>query len=313
MYQFGIPTQQSICNYCHQPIQGSVLTALGFTWHPEHFVCGVCGLPIAEQSFNAQDGKPYHSACFLAQIAPRCAYCGKPFSGEYLVDYWGTKFHKEHEGQYPHCDFCGRLISPQQQEHGGKGKPESTRCPICRATAVETIDEAQPLFRQCIQWISRQGLRYNNQRLSLELVDRTKLAHYLSTHIEPHALGATMSSTYIQDGRVVQTEIGGVAILQGLPASLFQGVTIHELGHVWLIVQGISDLPMWAEEGFCELLSQRFYMETNTPESQYHARNIERNPNSVYGEGFRRVRALADRLGFDHLIQQLSTTKRLPG
>ena len=302
--------QQSICAYCHQPIQGSVLTALGSTWHPEHFVCGACGLPISDQSFNVQDGMPYHTVCFRNQIAARCAYCGQPLTSEFLVDQWGTKFCKEHEKQYPHCDFCGRLISPQQQESGGHA--ESTRCPICRSTSVETIHEAQPLFQQCKQWVSRQGLKYNNQRLSLELVDRAKLARYLSIRTEPHALGATMSSTYVQDGQVVRTEIGGVAVLQGLPAPLFQGVTIHELGHVWLLVQGISNLPMWAEEGFCELLAQRFHTEINSPEHLRYARNIERNPNSVYGEGYRRVRTIADKLGFERFVQQLSITKRLP-
>ena len=288
------------------------MTALGSTWHPDHFVCGACGLPIREQSFNEHNGKPYHITCFRDQVAPRCAYCGQPLIGEFLVDQWGTKFHKEHEKQYPHCDFCGRLIPPQQQERSGGSRPESVRCPACRSTAIETIDEAQPLFRQCIQWVSRQGLKYNNQKLSLELVDRAKLARYLSTHVEPHALGATMSSTYVQNGQVVQTEIRGVAVLQGLPAALFQGVTIHELGHVWLLVQGISNLPMWAEEGFCELLAQRFHTEMNTSEHQYYARNIERNPNPVYGEGYRRVRAIADRLGFERFIQQLSTNKRMP-
>ena len=311
MYSFDIPSQP-ICASCQQPIQSSVVTALGSTWHPEHFLCDVCKLPITDLSFNEQNGKPYHTTCFYNQIVPRCAYCGQPLTGEYLIDPWGTKFHKEHEKQYPRCDFCGRLVPPQQQERGGAGKPESMRCPVCRSTAVETVNEAQPLFRQCIQWISSQGLKYNNQKLSLELVDRTKLARYLSTHIEPHALGATMSSTYMQGNQIVRTEIGGVAVLQGLPAALFQGVTIHELGHVWLLVQGISNLPPWAEEGFCELLAQRFHTEMNTPEHLHYAHNIERNPNPVYGDGYRSVRAMVDRLGFERFIQQLSATKRMP-
>ena len=312
MFQFDILAQQSICASCHRPIEGSAVTALGSTWHPEHFVCAACGLPITDASFNVQDGKPYHATCFYNSIMPRCAYCGLPLTGGYLIDEWGTKFHKEHEGQYPRCEFCGRLIPPSQQERAGAGKPEMIRCPVCRSTAIETTGEAQPLFRQCIQWISRQGLKYNNQKLSLELVDRARLARYLRTHSEPHALGATMSSTYTQNGQVVRTEISGVAVLHGLPTELFQGVTIHELGHVWLIVQGVSSLPSWAEEGFCELLAQRFHTQMNTPEHLHCARNIERNPNSVYGEGYRRVRAISDRLGFERFIQQLSTTKRLP-
>jgi hypothetical protein len=301
--------QQTICNYCHLPIYGDIIAALGVEWHPEHFVCAACGQPIYDSNFNVQNGRPYHTICYRNEVAPRCAYCDKPLAGEYLIDHWGTKFCKEHEGQYPHCDFCGRLISPQQQE---RGLPESMRCPICRSTAIETTNEAQPLFKQCIQWVGRQGLKYNNQPLSLELVDHTRLAHFLSTHVEPHALGATMSSTYVQDGCAVRTEINGIAVFHGLPAILFQGVTLHELGHVWLIVQGISNLPMWAEEGFCELLSYQFYIEMNTPESLYHARGIERNPNSVYGEGYRRVRAIADKRGFDHLIKHLRTCKQMP-
>jgi len=301
--------QQSICAYCRQPIYGNKLSALGATWHPEHFVCGACGQPIRDASFNVQDGKPYHAACFRDAVAPRCAYCGKPLTSGYLVDQWGTKFCKEHEGQYPRCDFCGRLIAPQQRE---QGTPESMRCPVCRAAAIETTEEAQPLFRECILWVGRQGLRYNNQRVGVEIVDRARLARYLSTRGEPHTLGVTKSSIHTQDGRVVRTDIDGIAILHGLPKALFQSVTIHELGHVWLVVQGVHNLPLWAEEGFCELLSYRFDTDVNTPESLYRAKAIENNPNSTYGEGYRRVRVIADKLGFERFIERISTSKELP-
>jgi len=110
----------------------------------------------------------------------------------------------------------------------------------------------------------------------------------------------------------MRAEVNGIAVLQGLPAVLFQGVTAHELGHVWLIVHGIQGLPSWAEEGFCEYLSYRYYYDLNTPESRYHAVSIENNADPVYGEGFRRVRALADALGFPRFLEILRTTKRLP-
>ena len=300
--------KQPVCKGCGQAIWGDYLTALGATWHPEHFICAGCGRPIGGEQFFLHDNAAYHATCYSQQIAAHCAYCGKPLLNEYLVDHWGTKFCKEHQGQYPSCSFCGRLVPPQQQEARG----EMVRCPVCRATAIETVAEARPLYSQAIQWVSSQGLRYNSLPLSLELCDRAKLAELLREASQTHSLGATTSKTYTQNGHVVRNEVSGIAVLQGLPAALFQGVTVHELGHVWLIVQGIEHLPGWAEEGFCELLSYRYYHEINTPESRYHALNIEQNADPVYGEGFRRVRALAEALGFPRFIEGLRTTKRLP-
>ena len=154
---------------------------------------------------------------------------------------------------------------------------------------------------------------YNNLPLTLELCDRPKLAELLKkVRVESHALGVTLSTTHTQNGQVIRTEVNGVAVLQGLPTTLFQGTTIHELGHVWLVVHGIKDLPSWAEEGFCELLSYRYYTQLNTPESRYYATGIEQNPSPIYGEGFRRVHAVADYMGFQRFIETMQRTKRLP-
>ncbi|HLX57434.1 MAG TPA: protein DA1 [Ktedonobacteraceae bacterium] len=102
------------------------------------------------------------------------------------------------------------------------------------------------------------------------------------------------------------------SLLQGLPTPLFEGIVTHELGHVWLAVHAINGLPQRDEEGFCELLAYRYYTQLNTPESLYHASSIEKNPNPVYGEGFRRVRAIAERVGFQQMLETLKATKRLP-
>ena len=300
---------QIVCKGCGQPIIGNYITALGATWHPEHFVCATCGRPIDARSFNVdQQGLPYHTECYAHSVAPRCAYCGKPLMAQFLTDYWGTRFCKEHASQFPHCDFCGRLVPPQDHEHGA----ESMRCPVCRSSSIESAEEARPLFKQLILWVSSQGLRYHNLPLSLELCGRSRLAYYLHERSTSHSLGATMSTTYTQDGRIIRTEVKGVAVLSGLPATLFKGVTIHELGHVWFIVQGIDHLPTWAEEGFCELLSSRYYTEIASAEGRYHAESIAGNNDPIYGEGFRRVQAIAERVGWQRFIDTLSSTKQLP-
>ena len=163
-----------------------------------------------------------------------------------------------------------------------------------------------------MQQLNAQGLQFNNAPLQIELVDRARLAQLLNGRSGVDALGVTTHSTHMLNGQVVRTEVNGIAVLRGLPSTLFRGVCVHELGHAWLTLQGIRGLPSWAEEGFCELLSYRFYGELNTDESRHHAEGIEKNPDPVYGEGFRRVRVMADRLGFQRFVETLRTTKRMP-
>jgi hypothetical protein len=328
---------QNLCKACGQPIYGHYIHALGAVWHPEHFICAACHRPIQSGSYNVKDNLPYHPACYIQQFAPRCAYCGKPLAGDYvvtngasyhpdcyrehvvprcaycnqpltggyLVDAWGTKFCSRHKQEYPACVYCGRRIPPAQQQKG-----ETPVCPICRSTAIDTIAQAQPLFARVKQWVGSQGLAFHNLPLHLELTNSTKIAHYLGDG-DLHALGVTLSTMHTLNGRELRTEVNGIAILRGLPATLFQGVVVHELGHVWLVVHGIKDLPPWAEEGFCEMLAHRYFMQLNTPESLYYARNIEQNTSPVYGEGFRRVQALVDRLGFAQVLEAMRATKHL--
>jgi Protein DA1/LIM domain len=298
-----------ICKQCNQPILGSYLMALGAAWHPEHFLCASCARPIVGASFHTHEGAPYHIACYEREIAPHCVYCGRALIGDFLVDQWGQQFCSEHQGQYPRCAFCGRLVPDGRPVPG----IEQVRCPVCSVSAVEEKEAAKPIYSEVIRWVGSQGLRYNSLPLSLEICGAETLARHFQSHTQSHSLGATMTTTYSrQDGQLLRIEVKGIAVLLGLPEMLFRGVTVHELGHVWLVVQGIRDLPSWAEEGFCELLSYRYYREQNTPESAYHAQSIERNPDPIYGDGFRRMRLLADKYGFSRLLTELQTKKKLP-
>lgn len=296
-----------VCQGCGQPIWSNYLSALGATWHPEHFCCAGCACPLGNEPFHLHNGAPFHSECYSRLIAPHCAYCGKSLMGQYLIDHWGTQFCPEHQQHYPSCAFCGRLV-PNQLASAAR----EISCSVCQSSAVQATTDARPLFSRVVHWVTNQGLFYNSLPLSLELCDQSRLAELLNEHGQTHPRGATTSSTYTQDGRVTRAKVDGIAVLQGLPAVLFQGVTAHELGHVWLIVHGIQSLPNWGEEGFCEYLSHRYYCDLNTPEGRYHAVCIENNTDPVYGEGFRRVRVLADASGFPRFLEILRTTKRLP-
>ena len=332
-----------VCKYCGQPIVGRYTTALGSTWHPEHFLCAGCGKSLGQGAFQLVDGKPYHPACYMLYQAPRCAscgqpiagsyteyngkpyhaecyrervvprcvYCQKPLTGRYIVDAWGDKFCPEHEQQYPHCTFCGRLIPPRDQT-AGWNVDENQRCAVCRSSAIETVEQALPLYNQLKAWISQQGFRFNQLTLHLELCDHVKLRQRFRGRTAAHPLGITVSSTQMQNGAVRSSQVEGVAVLQGMPALLFAGVVLHELGHVWLTVHGIRNLPLWAEEGFCQLLSHRYYTGLDSPEARQRAISLEKETDAIYGDGFRRIQALAKRVGFAQLVETLLTTKQLP-
>jgi hypothetical protein len=299
------------CQYCGQPVNGHYVQALGATWHPEHFLCAGCGRPLSASSFKVSEGRPYHDACYLQYQAPRCTYCQKPLSGSYLIDGWGNIYCPEHQRQYPSCSFCGRLISPRQQTPGWNNY-DSQRCPVCRSTAIDSIEQAQPFYQACKEWMSRQGFRFNQLPLRLDLRDVAGLMALSPARSLPHMKGITRITTMQIGNGVVQSKVEGVTVLQGMPRTLFSGVVVHELGHVWLTVHQVTGLPHWAEEGFCELLASRYYKYLDTPEAQYYAKNIQDSQDPIYGEGFRRVSVLSQRMGFERLVETLHTTKKLP-
>lgn len=69
-------------------IHFQILTALGKSWHPEHFVCGVCSKPITEGSFNQRDGLPVCSPCYVSKYTDICHGCNQPILGVNILFYF---------------------------------------------------------------------------------------------------------------------------------------------------------------------------------------------------------------------------------
>lgn len=79
MSRQGVNTmQKGCCNACDKPIVGQVITALGKTWHPEHFTCNHCNQELGTRNFFERDGAPYCEADYHNLFSPRCAYCNGP-------------------------------------------------------------------------------------------------------------------------------------------------------------------------------------------------------------------------------------------
>ncbi|XP_065715589.1 transforming growth factor beta-1-induced transcript 1 protein-like isoform X3 [Patagioenas fasciata] len=92
------------CAQCHQPILQEVVTALGHTWHPQHFCCAHCGKPLGDQGFVEQDGRPFCPRDFSLLFSPRCPGCSGPVVTEFVAA-MGELWH-------PRCFVCQVCSSP---------------------------------------------------------------------------------------------------------------------------------------------------------------------------------------------------------
>jgi hypothetical protein len=68
----------NLCRRCQKPILGQVITALGYLWHPDHFVCSHCSKCIGTSIFYEKDNKPFCESDYLKLFSPKCAACAEP-------------------------------------------------------------------------------------------------------------------------------------------------------------------------------------------------------------------------------------------
>jgi len=303
-----MPTTR-LCKCCGHPINGRYLTALDADWHPEHFCCTLCQQPITDGRFYIHEERPCHSVCYENNIAPRCTLCNKALTDQYQINYWGEHYCSDHAKKLASCNYCGRLV-PYTTQKMRRRSIEAIRCDNCASTAIENAPQAKLLMQNLISWMEAQGVGFRQKTFRIEVLDRTDFMSRKGGRRDP--LGLTTSTRYMRQKRVDHAKIESVAILQGLPHTLFEGVCIHELGHVWLVQHNIVNLPILDEEGFCELLAHRHYLAIDSKADLFYARGIAENSDSVYGDGFRKLKRLEERVGFAQIIRSLLRKKKLP-
>lgn len=302
-------SKDRICKGCKQPIRGRYLSALAADWHPEHFCCAVCDRPISDAKFYVHEQKPCHQVCYENHIAPRCTICNAVLTGNHQINYWGDRYCTNHHKELASCAYCGRLV-PHATRRTRRRSIEDISCDICATTAVETVLQAELIMSNLIEWMEGQGLKFRQKRFRIEVIDRAEFNSRDGGRRDP--LGLTTSRRYMRNKRVESAELDGVAILRGLPNALFEGVCVHELGHVWLVQQGVVNLPSIDEEGFCELLSHRHYLKIGSKVDRFYAERIANNSSPVYGDGFRKLKRLEERVGLAQIVKSLLRKKKLP-
>jgi hypothetical protein len=284
------------CARCHLAIVGASTVALGRSWHPQHFTCGYCKKPFEKETFYTEAGEPYHRACFSKAFRLICIACDQPCPELYYRDDHGSVFCGNCNQHAAACNFCGRRLA------AGK---ECDHCiPLISDLAVAKKD-----FQACIKWLATAGVALSRDlpQIRLRLEESVKGISSRCSQDEHH-LGWT-EVKWIQGSKRQITEIS-VEIKRGLPELLFRGVSIHELGHVWLLTNGLDRLDPEEAEGFCELLSYLYYKTLRSKEADLQGKRIRENPNPIYGGGFRCIIHRYKGLELNSLIAELSRTGR---
>uniref|UniRef100_A0A915CD47 LIM zinc-binding domain-containing protein n=1 Tax=Parascaris univalens TaxID=6257 RepID=A0A915CD47_PARUN len=171
------------CAYCNGPIKDRCVTALGKTFHAEHFVCAECGREFGDEGFHEKDGRAYCKSDFFRMFAPRCNGCKNPIKMNFITAL-GTHWHPEcfvcqechlpfesgsfyehfgvplcethyHEKRGSLCASCNKPISGRcVSAMGHKFHPEHFCCSYCRKQLSKgTFKEVdrKPFCHKCYQ------------------------------------------------------------------------------------------------------------------------------------------------------------------
>ncbi|XP_028826853.1 paxillin a isoform X2 [Denticeps clupeoides] len=107
--RLGVQTvAKGVCGACKKPIAGQVVTAMGRTWHPEHFVCTHCQEEIGSRNFFERDGQPYCEKDYHNLFSPRCHYCNGAILDK-VVTALDRTWHPEHF----FCAQCGSFFGSE--------------------------------------------------------------------------------------------------------------------------------------------------------------------------------------------------------
>jgi len=239
---------------------------------------------------------------------PLCSHCGKPVSGPFLKDYWGNSYHREHLRDTPQCRYCGRLMS-KHLTGGGKSYSDGRLiCGLCLKTAVDDPERAQLLLKQVHGILESKGIVINPFRPGFHFIDRSNIR---TLEAKGEKQGWAVFERTTAGGRLQDFSLR-IFLLKGLPESSFIAAAAHELMHIWFYSRSITDARPRLIEGSCNYASYLVLSTLNTPEAAYRIRELTEDTSPVYGQGFRKVRRLAEHRGTAGWLEYVGRHRRLP-
>jgi len=293
------------CASCGQILLDDYVEAEGRYFHSDHFRCEYCGKQI-ESLYVPVEGKFYHGECYQKRFTVMCVVCNKAIMEAYQQDYWGNPAHAGHSADTPECDFCERFIVGGFVANSVELPDGRRLCGLCAPTSVTTLDTARELMSATAAALRRHGIRVSTDGIPLLLLPRDRM-QMLSSDAEHRVAGFTDFVVEPQANGKWKAETFNIDLLYGMPEIETRYALAHELMHVWLARRSIDRGDVALIEGSCGYASFLVMLDMATRESEFVVHQIQMEPDSVYGGGFRRVKGYVDANGVEAWLKALAS------
>jgi LIM domain len=298
------------CAACGKPVINEIFQTKGTTYHGNCFRCAQCDRPITG-AYSEYKDKNYHNTCFERHVALKCSLCDDIIRGEYLQDFWGNSYCLRHDSDAPVCDSCGRFIAEHTTEGGVRYDDGRFVCNLCRPKSITDIDEILGLVHEVAGHMRSVCMKFDYNGIRIHLIGRDEMQK-LSGH---HSDGLRGFTDYREDFRVFGRSHDrrmDMYLLYGMPRMELVSTIAHELGHVWQFNRGRFRNDRAWNEGSCNYAAYLVLARYRGRESAFFRSSLSRDDNDVYGEGFRRVKALADAEGNKTWLRHLARDTDFP-
>lgn len=339
---FLIAQTIKICAECKKAIEGSFIEYKGKFFHSEHFVCSKCNKPLGGKVFYETDDGLFDKECYEEFIAPRCSFCGKPLSDEYIVsnelkyhkscfekniaircvicseiiegtysvDHWGNKFHTDHRNEIPECSFCGRLMTKEIAGGGFHYSDGTDICKDCGENAIKDISRARKITQQIRLQLEKQGIKIQYGDIPLKLVGRDELQKDEKT--DGHKTRGITHQKLTYTNKSVSSRNISISLQYGMPELSFIATAAHELMHVYQYLNSPDNNHPAFCEGSCNFASYLILRENDDKLATYILKSMEEDEDPHYGAGYRRVKAMVEKKGIAFWLESLRKSKSFP-
>ena len=230
------------------------------------------------------------------------------------------------------CYGCGAAAAVAAQSYT---EPRRAVCASCATTSIRTVEQGEALLAEVVRDLHRfVGLDLRGVAIPLRLVgeddnDAWELDPDSGERGDPVDASAAWAELPLLGGVAVRK----LVMLKGLPRLHSGKMLAHELAHVWIHrgFNSLAPLPPRVEEGLCELVAYLWLVEraarlslegggvcgdapcdADRRVARWRIAQTERNPDALYGRGFRESLASVQGRSLREMLQHVRRHKRLP-